>query len=152
MKLVGTNASVTSCIKQSGTNPLRGFFTLRIYNQNTSTYKLTPAISTNFSVQDLKQALESVDFLNNITVTSESLDLNNTQSGAMRYDITFNALKDGGDLPLIEVEENETKISGTNARILIKGNFFKMIFMFDVALCVKTNRQSSLILLFFLFL
>ena len=122
VKLVGTNTSVISCIKQSGTSPLRGFFTLRLYNHNASIYKSSPPIPTNVSVQDLEQVIESVGIFNNISVTSESLDINNTNSGAIRYDITFNSLKDGGDLPLIELEENETKISGTDARILIKGN------------------------------
>jgi hypothetical protein len=53
----------------------------------------------------LKSALEDLDSITEVNVSSQSLDMNATGNGAIRWDNTFTSMRDAGDLPELALEQ-----------------------------------------------
>lgn len=113
VKLKGTNASVSCSLTRLGTAKLEGQFKLSFKEESTK------PIPHNASNGDIQAALEELNGIGSIKVNSVSTDANNSGSGAYQWHITFDNLKNAGDLPLLTVERPTPDVFffGTNASI-----------------------------------
>jgi hypothetical protein len=76
----------------------------------------------NSTNEDIKQALEEINGIDRVKVNSASLDLNMTGSGAFQWHVTFDSLKNSGDLPLLTAHYSSSgaRLFGSNAAINVK--------------------------------
>jgi hypothetical protein len=119
VQLKGDNASVTCTLAQRGTSRLGGEFRLQYSNNGSvETSRLLPHNSTE---DDIKVALEELRGIDVVHVQSTNLDINMTGSGAVQWHVTFDSLKNAGDVPLLSADytSNGTKLLGSNATINI---------------------------------
>ena len=121
VRLKGTSASVSCELEQRGTKKLDGHFKLSFTNNNGS-IESSRAIRYNATNGEIKAALEELQSIDVVKVNSASLDINMTGSGAFEYHVTFDSLKNAGDIPLLSAEytSSDAKLLGSNAAINIK--------------------------------
>jgi len=68
----------------------------------------------------MKKALENLPSIENVTVSTQTLDHNNTGSRAMCWHVTFMNFENAGDLPLLTVDLTNSNITGSSAFISVK--------------------------------
>lgn len=115
VRLKGANASVSCILAQKGTHRLRGEF--RLLSSNNGLVETTRLIPHNATNDDIKTALEELRGVDVVHVQSTNLDINMTGSGAVQWHVTFDSLKNAGDLPLLTVEHN---LFGSNVSVGVK--------------------------------
>ncbi|KAL7542925.1 hypothetical protein ACHAXR_012222, partial [Thalassiosira sp. AJA248-18] len=117
VKLRGTNASVSCVLSQIGTKRLGGEFTVS-FTSNGSIETSRPIVH-NATNDEIKAALEELRDIDRVEVNSASLDSNVTGSGAYEWHVTFDSLKNAGDVPLLTVDYSSPSamLRGSNAAI-----------------------------------
>ncbi len=119
VRLKGDNASVTCTIAQRGTSRLEGEF--RLQYSNNGSVETTRLLPHNSTEDEIKTALEELRGIDVVHVQSTNLDLNMTGSGAVQWHVTFDSLKNAGDVPLLSFDYTSSgnKLLGSNATINI---------------------------------
>ena len=120
VKLTGTNASVTCTLAQRGTKKLDGMFKLSFVTGNE--VESSRPINHNATNDEIKHALEALDGIDRVKVNSMSLDSNITGSGAFQWHITFDSLKNAGDVPLLTAQysTSDAQLLGSSAAIDVR--------------------------------
>ena len=118
IKLKGTNASVSCALSQQGTKKLDGQFRLS-FSAHNGYVEFSRAISHNATNDEMKAALEELHSIGSVTVNSVNFDKNMSGSGALQWHVTFDSLKNAGDLPLLAAEytSQDAFLLGTSASV-----------------------------------
>jgi hypothetical protein len=117
VKLKGTNASVSCSLSQMGTQELGGHFSLSFFDSNGSVEQTRP-IPYNATNDELKQLLEEVEGIDRVIVDSSDTlysSGNGSDILAFQWHVTFNSLRNAGDVPLLTADT--TSLKGSNASI-----------------------------------
>ena len=114
VKLTGENATISCVLEHIGTTRLGGSFKLS-FSSNDSVETTRP-IAHKASNDEIKAALEELDGIDVVKVNSGSLDTNLTGSGANEWHVTFDSLKNAGNIPLLNADYSSTLL-GSNAAI-----------------------------------
>ena len=118
VKLKGTNASVSCNLSQMGTQRLGGHFKLSFFD-NGSVEETRP-IPYNSTNEEMKLILEELNGIDRVFVDSSvTLDSNGATDNdeAFQWHVTFDSLKNSGDIPLLIADTSP--LEGSNASINI---------------------------------
>ncbi|KAL7555003.1 hypothetical protein ACHAWF_018580 [Thalassiosira exigua] len=120
VKLRGMNAGVVCMLERRGTKRLGGEFRLA-FSDNDGTVETTEPISHNATNHEIKVALEELRGIDKVEVNSDDLDSNMTGSGAFQWHVTFDSLKNAGDVPLLMADRASpgAVLLGTGATVNI---------------------------------
>ena len=116
VQLNGVNASVSCELTQLGTQSLGGYFKLS-FDVNGSIEETRP-ILYNATSEEMKLMLEELDGIGKVMVDFFAADNVNRAPGnyeAFQWHVTFDSLKNAGDIPLLNA--NVTSLEGSNAAI-----------------------------------
>ena len=118
VRLRGDNATVRCVLERRGSEGLGGHFSLSFGDRGEGV-ETTRSISHDADDEAVRAALEELDCVDEVIVNSESLDVNQTGSGAKEWHVTFAGLRNSGDLPTMEADYGATALTGAGAGVAV---------------------------------